>query len=60
MVVEIWIPVINPVTGKRVNLRAKYHDHLISAEDATELEAWFRSAPAQGDGHESGVEEPWA
>ena len=46
--IPVWVPVRHPLTGERMNAKARFHDHLLSASEAEALNAWF-DAPSPVD-----------
>jgi hypothetical protein len=51
---DVWVPVMHPVTGKRVSVRGMATDRLVTVAAASELEAMINgdSAPDERDRHE--------
>lgn len=43
-----WIPVIHPMSGRRISLLVNYIDDLITPEHATELEEQYALPDAPG------------
>ena len=44
---DVWLPVINPWSGKRVNVRSIACDRLLHEKAVTELESHFALADAR-------------
>lgn len=56
LVYALFLPTLNPVTGKQVLVRTPVHDRFVTAEEARALRMWIRrelDEPEADDGSHS-------